>query len=463
MLQVELPPGFSEERRYALHVVLTTFLGVEHRVAQGSAGSVCLRAGRDNSVRVADVFLRRAATAWLAPSSLPVLPLAEFALDSVPFPVKALTRTLPIVYGESVSEGRFIAVTNGAVQLGIDIFGTAFFFLSRYEELVTRERDARDRFPAAASFAARANLFERPIVDEYVELLWSALVHAFPWLERRKRVYAVAPSHDVDHPFMGKETQARALANAVLDIAVQRDPALAFDRLHTQLAGATLRSSRDPHDRFDFIMDQSERHGLTSTFHFIARSGSRSVDASYALDDARTAGLMRKIHARGHRIGLHPSYDCYLDGMATREDASHLRNTAAGLGIEQTEWTTRQHYLRFRAPATWQHLADAGLDRDSTLAFHDRVGFRCGTCHEFPVFNLETKRMLALREQPLIVMEVACLKYMRLDLERCVELSTRLARACRLFDGTFELLWHNTTLLTRRQQASYVELLSAVC
>ena len=47
----------------------------------------------------------------------------------------------------------------------------------------------------------------------------------------------------------------------------------------------------------------------------------------------------------------------------------------------------RQHYLRWRAPTTWQNWEDAGLDYDSTVGYADHVGFRAGTCYEYPIFN----------------------------------------------------------------------------
>ena len=45
------------------------------------------------------------------------------------------------------------------------MFGSAFFMLTRYEELVVADRDQYGRFPAAASVAGREGFLGVPVVD----------------------------------------------------------------------------------------------------------------------------------------------------------------------------------------------------------------------------------------------------------------------------------------------------------
>ena len=113
--------------------------------------------------------------------------------------------------------------------------------------------------------------------------------------------------------------------------------------------------------------------------------------------------------------------------------------------------------MRWEAPTTWQAWEDAGLDYDSTLTFADNVGFRCGVCYEFPVFNLRTRRPLNLREQPLVVMEDTLLRkeYMNLPLDDVWERVVRLRERCKTFDGAFTLLWHNHMLVDKKMVRFY--------
>jgi hypothetical protein len=121
----------------------------------------------------------------------------------------------------------------------------------------------------------------------------------------------------------------------------------------------------------------------------------------------------------------------------------------------------RQHYLRWRNPITWRNWDQAGLDYDSSLGFADRPGFRCGTCYEYPVFDLQERRPPRLRERPLVVMETTLLEYLRLGLGGLPERILELERRCRLFDGEMTLLWHNDRLLPRRARRAFRSVLGA--
>ena len=73
--------------------------------------------------------------------------------------------------------------------------------LTRYEEYVIKKRDNLDRFEYKESFAHKNSFLDRPIVNEYLELLWCGIRMIAPDLERRKRKYTVIPTHDIDKPF----------------------------------------------------------------------------------------------------------------------------------------------------------------------------------------------------------------------------------------------------------------------
>jgi hypothetical protein len=141
-----------------------------------------------------------------------------------------------------------------------------------------------------------------------------------------------------------------------------------------------------------------------------------------------------------------------------------LIDTAEELKVGQSEWGGRQHYLRWDAALTWKYWDDAGLSYDSTLAYAERVGFRCGVCFEYPVFDALGRRQLDLRERPLVAMDVSMLSdsYMGLCPERSLEEIDSLATTCRLFQGDFTLLWHNDSLVERWQRRLFSTALEVV-
>jgi hypothetical protein len=83
-----------------------------------------------------------------------------------------------------------------------------------------------------------------------------------------------------------------------------------------------------------------------------------------------------------------------------------------------------------------------GLTYDSTVAYADHEGFRCGTCHPFRPFDLQQGRELDLWEVPLIAMENTLRTYRGFSPEQAEKRILELAGRCKTVGGTFTLLWH---------------------
>lgn len=371
-------------------MLLGEFLGLDWQLVTERRGDVAIEAD-GMSVAYRDGLF--ATEAWLEPASLPRPP-----------------HPLPLLWER-------------------DPFGTAFFCLTRYEEVVLRDHDERDRFRAAAATEP-----SRPLVNELLEELWRELQAAWPRLERRRRVFRVLPTHDIDVPSCRTRSPRRLAA----DVLRHRAPGLALRRL----GGA------DPCDTYDWLMDVSEQRGLESAFYFIAD------DEEYVFESI--VPIIRAIHERGHEVGLHGSYHTYRDGARLARELERLRS----VGVHQDRWGGRQHFLRFRAPETWRHWDDAGLDYDSTVGWSDAAGFRAGVCYAFPVFDLERSQMLRLRERPLVVMETTFVQHLALG-EKALSAMTAMKNACRRYDGDFVLLWHNNRLSTARDRRLYEAILDA--
>lgn len=470
MLHIAHPSTYLAERSYIYDMVLREFLGLEFRAEVAPRTDVVITlAGDPDGARLImpDTFFQIAESRWLTEASVPEPPLPRFSPPSELVTERSLPGGIPIIFSDP-DLGPNAVVGEGTITLGVDLFGSAMFMLSRYEEIARSRHDRRDRFPAVASLAYRDGFLDRPVVNEYVEVLWACLSRLWPRLQRRPRVGRVLVSHDVDWPVVTRErTPAQLVKAAAGDVIRRRDPELSVKRLRSWVEVKSGRWDRDVGNVFDFMMDENERHGLAGAFYFIAGHTAGSLDGVYSLDDPWIQSLMRGIADRGHEIGLHPSYNTFLDPAATKAEFDQLRRVCARLGIEQSTWGGRQHYLRWRNPDTWQNWADAGLAYDSTLGFADESGFRCGVCYEYPVFNLRTRQRLPLRERPLIVMDATLLG----DLDRpggslspseAVAFIVKLWERCARFDGDFTLLWHNTWLLQRRQRAAYRECLDRI-
>jgi hypothetical protein len=341
-----------------------------------------------------------------------------------------------------------ITETETGFFCGYDILGLTYWMLTRQEEVSRTDLDDHGRFPATASHAYKHGYLERPIVDEWLLILGQVIERTWPGIELKKNQFSMKVSHDVDGPsryaFRTTCGMLRAMAGDVMKRGDFKSALLApWVRMKSQNA----LHPADPANTFDWIMDISERNGLTSAFYFICGRTDPSKDADYEPEHPAIRELMRRIHKRGHEIGLHPSYSSYQTPSIIKHEIERLRRIAAEEGIDQTEWGGRMHYLRWEQPTTLRAWADAGMTYDSTLGYADLPGFRCGTSFEYPAFDPVSGDVLELRVRPLIAMECTVMapKYMGLGMgEHALNKFIQLKEACFCVNGSFTLLWHNS-------------------
>ena len=467
MLVVGLPGGYSVERRYVLGVVLGEWLGVQWRAEKHPHPDVRIgRDGDDRVVTLPDVLFATDEARWLTASALPREPLPRRSVGEVGAGVLTAREQLPVLFGSPTGDDRPLAELDPpGVRVHVDVFGSAFAMLTRYEEALPGGRDGYGRFPASAALAVRADLLRLPLVDAYVELLRAALCHLWPDLPTARHDYRVLLTHDVDDPLstLGRSRPllARQLAG---DLVRRRDPGLLVRRARALADARRGRLDRDPHNTFDFLMTVSERHGVRSAFYFLSHNDVDPRGGPFDLVDHPWVGeLMGRVHRRGHEIGFHGGLGTFRDRERTAAEFAHLRAVAERAGVRQEVWGGRQHYLQWANPDTWRNWDEAGLAYDCTLAFSEVVGFRTGTCREYPVFDLVARRPLALRERPFQVMDVSLFGHMGLKPDAAYAAVVDIARACHRFRGDLGILWHNDEVLrTARQKRWYAELIAAV-
>lgn len=462
-LTVQVPrDGCYAERAYIAEVLLQDRLGLEIRMEQAEVQDTAIIGEDGRRLVMTDRFFPAASRNWLAPCTLPRRPLKSWRMEPLDLPGLPAGGTLPVLYGRDPEAGPLLARRARETYLALDIFGSAFFMLTRYEEAVDPQRDWAERFPSWASLAHLEGFLGRPVVDEYVTLLWRELLALWPNLAERKTSYALRLSHDLDWPYatvgvpMG--VTLRKLAG---DVLVRHSAGLGLQRLRSLMTLGEDGYAQDPNNTFEFIMDTNERLGHRGVFNFIAgHTAPGDMDGVYSLDQPWIRHLLRRFRDRGHEVGLHPSFCTFRDGQALGAELANLHRAAEAEGIRQEAWGARQHYLRWEASTTWRIYEASGLTYDSTLGYADRPGFRCGTCHAYRTFDVQERRSLRLVERPMVAMDGTLFwkKYLGLPMEKALGAVQPLVEQCRAYGGEFVLLWHNTRLVTPKEQRLYREI-----
>jgi len=285
------------------------------------------------------------------------------------------------------------------------------------EEYSPQQRDRFGRIPYAHS--TNQHILE-PKVSHY-------LVDDNPPLEYPDgQQFAVCLTHDVDEVYPPITHTIRSS----LTCLKERD----FKGLRRQAFWGAHGKERSPYWNFNEIMDLEQQYSAHSSFYLLA-TDTDIRRFRYKIEDLEDElGL---ILDRGWEIGLHGGYYAPDHQEEIQREKQRLEQV---LGRKVTGY--RNHYLRFTVPDSWEHLARAGFQYDTTLGYPDMVGFRNGMCHPFLPYNLNTGKEVNILEFPMIIMDLTLFKSTR-SYEEAGDLAMRLVDTVASYKGVLTLNWHS--------------------
>lgn len=461
MLKIKIPNIYQNKQNYILDILLKEFLGLNFEIEtyEGDLIEITRSSDFDNLSKLTldASFFHKANQDWLQPQSMPALPLATWTPEDDGIKANLVLPNVPILYG---SPG--LVYNDNHIHLNLDIFGSAFFILSRYEELITKDQDRHGRFPAYLSHAYKNNYLNRPIVDEYVEILWACLSQLWPDLKRKCYQPKTFITCDVDQPYdCTVETFSKLIKVCAGDLIKRRSLTEMLKRINRYVFNKLGIYKFDRNYTFDFYMDACEQAGLKAAFYFIPSSKEPS-NGCYEIGDKKIVNLLHKIDVRGHEIGIHGSYQTYQDQEKILQQKILFEETLKKAGINQKIKGNRQHYLRWDSAVTPDYLDAAGFEYDTSGSYADRPGFRFGTSKEFSMWGWHSQTKLKLKQRPLIVMECSVISeaYMGLGCkEEAKVLMMQLKQASQALGGNFVLLWHNSELQAEKQINMFKEII----
>lgn len=395
---------------------------------------------------------------------VPSLPRSDEAMTlfaaARPLPADAFTRRAAAHAGRGEDDptcavvAAFPATRPDGFVAGCDLVASAFALLACWDEYTVAARDRYGRLPYSASvFSASPELrIEQPALDGYVTLLRAVLTPRLAelglaplprpgWMWGDKR-FAVALTHDLDNlrrwTRRGFAATGYRAARAVRRrdwAAVRGELGDAADWLVRHLPRGT-----DPFWTFPRMLGGEDVRGVSSTFYVIARHTHRqdgSQPASYRRLRPRALEVVTR---HGREVGLHGNDADRLDEAALAADRALLARQAGAevRGI-------RYHYLRCLYHETLPLLERAGFTYDTSLAFAEHEGFRCGCSFPFRPYSLAEERPLELIELPLAVMDGTLQQphYRGLPATEAAEAAAAVFAKVRESGGAASLLWHN--------------------
>ena len=324
-----------------------------------------------------------------------------------------------------------------------DLVASAYFLLSRYEELIRPDiRDEHGRFPGRESLPYRAGFIDRPVVDEYGKLIRKLL-------RENGVIYTAEPSpfiqkinltHDVDAPF-----RCRTWRN------VARQVLSGNQTLIGAIRNKYGQPESDAYYTFPWILQQNKilQHKLGEnrcrSFLFFKSGGKTKQDKPrYDLNGMDINTLFRLCREQEATVGLHSSYHSGMNPSLIAAEKTILEN-AWGEEVKHN----RHHFLTSREPEDMEYLEKAGITDDYTMGYADVAGFRLGTSLPVRFINPATQRLTTLSLHSLTIMDGTLngLKYMNLTIDKAEEYCIKLIDNVKNVNGELTLLWHNTSVI----------------
>lgn len=323
---------------------------------------------------------------------------------------------------------------NKDCDLGFDIFSAVFYMVSRYEEYLPFTPDQLGRYKASDSLAFQNNFLQKPIVNIWINIFKNTLQEKFPSLKLKSSVFNAIVTYDIDVAYKYRGRSAgRMIGSALRDF-------LAFKIKNIIIRKKTLlKIQKDPWDVYDDLREVILQNKLNSIFFFLLADKNKH-DRNLDYKNPLMKELINKIKSFSG-IGIHPSFTSSSFPEKIVLEKERLEN----LSSERIN-KSRQHYLKFILPGTYNSLLASGITEDYSMGFPEMPGFRAGTCKPFYFYDLKNERITDLKIFPITCMDATFIYYAKKSPEKSLMEILNLLKEVKKAEGTFISIFHNDNL-----------------
>ena len=355
----------------------------------------------------------------------------EFFIKSAPLLFESFIEKKEIPVSEKF-ETKVLFSNDGSCDLGFDVFSAIFYMVSRYEEYLPFTPDAHGRYKASDSLAFRYHFLEIPIVNIWLSILRKTLQKKFPALSFKSSTFKTILTYDIDVAYKYRGRSIGRMVGAMGKDLLKWNWKNLIQRKLT-----ILHLRKDPWDIYDYLSETITKNKLDSTFFFLLADKSKH-DRNLDWQREVMKKLVQKIQTFSE-TGIHPSYQSSQVPEKILVEKQRLEELG-GRKINKS----RQHFLRFTLPDTYDALLQAGITEDYSMGFPAMHGFRAGTCTPFYFYNLKEEKATKLKIFPVTFMEGTFISINKPD--DALQEMLKMIDAVKNVGGTFISIWHNHTV-----------------
>lgn len=316
-----------------------------------------------------------------------------------------------------------------------DIFSALFYVLSRYEEYLPHTKDAYGRFSHEDSLAWKHRFLNIPLADQWMADFKTALQQRFPDIKFSNPCFSFRPTYDIDiaWSYLHKGF-IRNMGGMLRDFA-----RFDLDAVSERIA-VLLRKQSDPFDVYDWLENEHRTRKLRPIYFFLLSKLQHPLDKNIPPHQKALQLLVQQI-GKSNQIGLHPSMHSNENNQALMQEVEMFKQISGSLPL-----CSRQHYLYFSLPHTYQKLLAAGIREEYSMGYGTVNGFRASTSKSFYWYDLQNETATNLLVHPMAFMDANAFYESKSSAEAALQELKELYVSVKAVNGNFITLFHNHIL-----------------
>ena len=322
-------------------------------------------------------------------------------------------------------------------ETGFDLFAAIFFLITRYEEYLPGKKDEYGRFAHEQSLASKEGFLHLPLVNIWLEDFRKLLAARNPVFEQPHSQFLFRPTYDIDMAWVYLHKGFRRNVGGTLLLFLKGRFGKMLHRIRV-IRG----KQQDPYDAYEWMDQLHNSHKLDPVYFFLVAAQTGKYDKNTDVQNEAFRELLRSL-ASSYEAGLHPSW--------ASGDHPHLisseKNTLEQITGKKIH-VSRQHFIRFDLPVTYQRLISAGITDDYSMGYGTVNGFRASIASAFYWYDLKKEERTNLRVHPFCFMDANAYYEQRASPEAALEELTSYCSEVRKVNGTLITIWHNSFLGT---------------
>lgn len=320
-----------------------------------------------------------------------------------------------------------------------DIFAASFYLLSRYEEYLSHELDKYGRYAHEQSLAYREGFLDQPIVNIWLQYFSRSLKERFPAINIKFPAFKFIPTYDIDIAYSYKNKgPLRNLGGFIKKPTLERLAVISGMK-------------KDPFDSYDFMDGLHDTYQLSPIYFFLVATAASLYDKNISPFSPAMCQLIKR-HSKKYMTGLHPSWRSQKNFTILSNEKKVLE-TASEIPITRS----RQHYIRFSLPDTFEQLVMAGIEMDYSMGYGSINGFRASVASPFYWYNLKNEKITSLQLYPFCFMDANSYYEQGYSTEEAYQEMLHYYHTCKNVHGLFISVFHNNFLGTDKQFRGWKE------